>query len=106
MRRTDDTDRHRIGDGAVQDRDQALQSVAIPGAARDLDEGAALRGGLEVAFARRREGGGEFSDLAQRLLVGSRGGTMRMRQKHPVTEAGSLEQRTQPILQRYGIGDV
>ena len=65
MRGADEADRDGIDDGAVARRDQPIEPVAIPGRARDLDEGAALRRGLELALARGHEGGRELGDLAQ-----------------------------------------
>ena len=73
MRRADDTDGNGIGYRTAADRDQGLKPVTVPRAARDLDEGAALRGGFQVTFTRRCESRGEFSDLAQRSIVGARG---------------------------------
>ncbi len=60
-----DRHRDRIGDRAVPDRLEPVERGAGPGGARRFDEGIALRGGLQMALLRRREGGGEFGDRAQ-----------------------------------------
>ena len=52
----DDADRDGIDDRAVAGRDQAIEPVAIPRRPRDLDKGAALRRGFQMALARGREG--------------------------------------------------
>ena len=86
---------------------QALKTVAIPGAAPDLDEGAALRHSFQMTLARRREGGGEFGDLAQRLAVFARYGAMCMREQHGVAVTAALRQHdAEPGFQRPGIRDV
>ena len=56
VRGADEADRDGIDDGAVAGGNELIQPVAIPGRARDVDEGAALRRGLELALARRHEG--------------------------------------------------
>ena len=78
----------------------SIQPVAIPGRARDVDEGAALRRGFELAFARRHEGGRQFGDLAQAGVVARRRGAVRLRQKHAVAKSGAIGQhRSQPVAQ-------
>ena len=52
MRGADQADRDGIDDRSVAGGDQLIEAVATPGRARDVDEGAALRRGLEVALAR------------------------------------------------------
>jgi hypothetical protein len=49
-----------------------VQPVAIPCRARDVDERASLRRGLEVAFARGREGSRKLRDLPQAGIVARR----------------------------------
>ena len=55
--------------GPSQTASSRVERRARPGRARGLEEGAALRGGLQVALLRRREGGGELGDRAQRRVV-------------------------------------
>ena len=50
-----DADRDRIGDRPVPGRRQPVERRARPGGARRLDEGAALRGRLQMALLRGRE---------------------------------------------------
>ena len=60
---------------------------ATPGGARDLDEGAALRRGLELALARRHQGAGELGDPAQRCAVLRQNRAVRVREKDAVAKA-------------------
>ena len=65
MRRADQTDRDGIDNGAAATRNHLIEFAAIPGRARDIDEGAALRRGFELAFARRHESRRQLRDIAQ-----------------------------------------
>ena len=90
MRRADEADGDGIDDRAAASGDHSVEPVAGPGRARDLDEGAALRRGLELALARGHEGGREFGDLAQAGVVLRGCGAMRLRQKHARRKSRSL----------------
>ena len=83
-------DRHRIGDRAVPDGLQPVERGAGPGGARRLDEGVALRGGLQMALLGRRQRGGQFGDAAQRLVVIAGGGAVALREQHGVAKAGAF----------------
>ena len=73
----------------------------------DLDEGTALRRGLELTLARGHEGRREFSDLAQHGCVMRGRRTVRLRQKYAVAKSGAVGQhRGEPIAQAGGIDDI
>ena len=65
-----DADRDRIGHWPSPGRGQPVERGARPGRAGRLDEGCALRRGLQMALLRRREGRGKLGDRAQRRVVG------------------------------------
>ena len=89
MRRADEADGDGIDDRAAASGDHVVEPVAGPGRARDLDEGAALRRGLELALARGHEGGREFGNLAQ-----ARPRPARMRRDAPAPETRRRKSRS------------
>ena len=108
MRGADEADRDGIDDRTAAGGNHSVEPVAGPGRARDLDEGAALRRGLELALARRHEGGRQFGNLAQagrrRCADAARCACARNTR---VAKAGAFaEHRGQPVAQRCGVGDV
>ena len=60
-----DADRDRVGDRTVPYFQQTVERVAWPGGAGDLNEGATLRGRLQMPLLRWRQRGGELGDVAQ-----------------------------------------
>ena len=81
-------------------RDHAVESITGPGRTSNVDEGAALGRGFELALARRHEGGSELGNLTQHGAILCGCGAMRLRQKHGVAEAGAItEHRAEPVAQ-------
>ena len=101
MRRARDADSDGIDDRSGAIRNGAFERDAAPCRTDDIDEGAPLRRGFKMPFTRGREGGGELGEIAQRGWIISDNGTMRMRHKHRVAEAGAIAQhRREPVAQR------
>ena len=69
MRGADEADRNGIGDRSLATGERAIETVAVPRRARDIDEGAALRQGLKVTLARGHERSCQFGNLTQASLI-------------------------------------
>jgi len=101
--RDDDDPRRDRRLPAAADRNQGAEPIAIPGAARDLDEGAALRlpspgDDVPETGSRRRR---EFGDLCNQTRHRRRleAAVRHCRQKHTVAKSGpSPTAKKMPVL--------
>ena len=92
VRGADKTNRNRIDDGGLARGNKPIQQRVMPRGSRDLDERPALRRGLEMALARRNEGGSKLGEVRQQCIIAGRRSPIDVRQKDTVANPGAVRQ--------------
>ena len=100
-------DRDRQRNGAVPDRRQPIERRRRPCRARGIEEGAALRGRLQMPLLRRRKRRGQLRHCAQRRIIVAGRRAIRVNEEHRVAKSAALaDHHREPAPERGRIGDV